>query len=367
MNTVRVLIVDDSRLIQAVLSDILSSDGRFEVVGIAEHPHEARQLIKETNPDVLTLDVEMPKMNGISFLRNLMRLRPMPVVMISTLTAKGAGVTLEALELGAVDFIEKPSDLSQSMERYRYEIGDKVFAASKVSRLKLLEAQQRLRGHSQSSVIGSGQPDVAEGVPRTAVQGTVKAHRICAVGGSTGGLEALSTMLKQVVFSGRECIVVCLHLPAGFTTSYSKRLNGLLPIAVKEAEHGEPLEQGKVYIAPGGLHMEVAKNAGGFAISIKDTPPVNRHKPSVDVLFDSVADNVGASAAGIILTGMGKDGAQGLKNMRQAGCTTYAQDEATSVVWGMPGAAADIGAVSSENVVALEQLSSFLSGYYGNK
>ncbi|MFC3093119.1 chemotaxis response regulator protein-glutamate methylesterase [Alteromonas sediminis] len=366
MNAIKVLIVDDSRLIQTVLNEILGSDGRFVVVGIAENPHEARQLIKETDPDVLTLDVEMPKMNGIAFLKNLMRLRPMPVVMISTLTAKGAGVTLEAIELGAVDFVEKPSDLSQSIDHYRHEICEKVFAASKVSRLKLLETQQRIRGEGQSSVTRS----VTQSAPAQAslaIQRGVAAHRICAIGGSTGGLEALSNMLRQVQFNGRECIVVCLHLPAGFTASYSRRLDSLLPIDVKEAEHGDKLEQGCVYIAPGGLHMEVVKRAGAFCIRINDDEPVNRHKPSVDVLFDSVADCVGASAIGFILTGMGRDGALGLKRMHEAGCMTYAQDEATAVVWGMPGAAAEIGAVIPENIAPLTKLSAYLTDYYQKK
>ncbi|MDM7861900.1 chemotaxis response regulator protein-glutamate methylesterase [Alteromonas sp. ASW11-36] len=361
---IRVLIVDDSKLIQAVLTEIFDDDARFEVVGVAENPHEARQLIKDTEPDVLTLDVEMPKMNGIAFLRNLMRLRPMPVVMISTLTAQGASVTLEAIEIGALDFVEKPSDLAHSMDEYRNEICDKVVAASQVSRLKLLDIQQRLKD-GVAEVEGSNYGEKSQ--REEASHRQIASHRICAIGGSTGGLEALSNLLRGVSFSGKESILVCLHLPSGFTTSYAKRLNGLLPITVKEAEHGEKVLQGVVYIAPGGRHMEVAKKGNGFAIRINDNEPVNRHKPSVDVLFDSVAMNVGASAIGFILTGMGRDGALGLKRMFEIGCKTFAQDESSSVVWGMPGAAVEEEAVMKRNVLPLEHLSARISDYYRAK
>ena len=361
---IRVLIVDDSKLIQAVLTEIFDDDRRFEVVGVAENPHEARQLIKDTDPDVLTLDVEMPKMNGIAFLRNLMRLRPMPVVMISTLTAQGASVTLEAIEIGAVDFVEKPSDLAHSMEEYRHEICDKVVTASQISRLKLLDIQQRLK----DGVVEVEEVEYVEEPQEQVVpQRQISSHRICTIGGSTGGLEALSNLLRGVNFNGKESILVCLHLPSGFTASYAKRLNGLLPITVKEAEHGEKVLQGYVYIAPGGLHMEIAKKGNGFVIRINDDEPVNRHKPSVDVLFDSVAMNVGASAVGFILTGMGRDGALGLKHMFDTGCKTFAQDESSSVVWGMPGAAVEEQAVLKRNVLPLEHLSGRISDYYRAK
>lgn len=366
MNKVRVVIVDDSKLIQSVLNDVFSKDPRFDVVGIAENPHEARQIIKSTDPDVITLDVEMPKMNGIAFLRNLMRLRPMPVVMISTLTAKGAGVTLEALELGAVDFVEKPADLASSLDTYSQLISDKVYEASKVSRLKLLDLQQRLVDNGASD---ANKQDSATRTPPSASNnppsmGQVAGHRICAIGGSTGGLEALSTLLRGMTFSGKETIVVCLHLPAGFTASYAKRLDGLLPLTVKEGVHGERLNQGVIYIAPGGYHMAVRKRQNAYAIEINDDAPVNRHKPSVDVLFESVSNQVGASAMGILLTGMGKDGAVGLRLMREQGCETYAQDEATSVVWGMPGSAYEIGAVTQNNVLPLTSLSQRTMTYY---
>lgn len=359
MKPVKVVIVDDSKLVQAVLQEIFSNDPRFIVAGIADDPHQARQVIKEAEPDVITLDVEMPKMNGIAFLRNLMRLRPTPVVMISTLTAKGASVTMEALDIGAIDFVEKPSDLTSGMEEYRHEICEKVLAASQISKIKLLEFKQR---NSADEVPKSKAPIPS---PTTAKPASgVAGHKICAIGGSTGGLEALSSMLKGARFTGKESVVVCLHLPAGFTASYAKRLDGLLPIRVKEGEHNEQIEQGCIYIAPGGLHMKVKKAQGVYRIVIEDTEPVSRHKPSVDVLFDSVARQVGASAMGVILTGMGRDGADGLNNMAKSGCDTYAQDEATSVVWGMPGSAVECGAVSKRNVLPLLVLSQRFSRYY---
>ncbi|WP_100641839.1 protein-glutamate methylesterase/protein-glutamine glutaminase [Alteromonas facilis] len=360
MKPIRIVIIDDSKLIQSVLQDIFASDPRTEVVGIAENPHDARQVIKDTDPDVITLDVEMPKMNGITFLRNLMRLRPMPVVMISTLTAEGAGVTIEALNIGAIDFIEKPANLAQSINAYRDEICSKVVAAAKVPKLKLLELQQRLQ---QGASEASARPQQVQ--QKTKLQSAhIAGHQICAIGGSTGGLEALSNLLTRVKFTGRETIVVCLHLPAGFTASYARRLDSLLPIAVKEAVSGEPLEQGNIYIAPGGRHMEVAKRGSSFCVRLNDNEPVNRHRPSVCVLFDSIAQHVGAGATGIILTGMGRDGAQGLANMKQAGCKTFAQDEATSVVWGMPGAAYEIGAVDAQHVLPLAKLSTCVEQFY---
>ncbi|WP_100658404.1 protein-glutamate methylesterase/protein-glutamine glutaminase [Alteromonas flava] len=360
MKPIRIVIIDDSKLIQSVLHDIFSSDPRTEVVGIAENPHEARQIIKDSDPDVITLDVEMPKMNGITFLRNLMRLRPMPVVMISTLTAEGAGVTIEALNIGAIDFVEKPANLAHSIDAYRDEICAKVISAAKVPKLKLLELQQRLQQGSVATTGTSTSSSTPQKLPLSSVAGL----KICAIGGSTGGLEALSNLLSRVRFNGRETIVVCLHLPAGFTASYAKRLDSLLPVVVKEAVSGESLEQGKIYIAPGGRHMEVAKKGSSFCVRLNDDEPVNRHRPSVDVLFDSVAQNVGSGAIGMILTGMGRDGAQGLANMRAAGCKTFAQDEASSVVWGMPGSAFEIGAVEQQNVLPLEKLSACVEHYY---
>lgn len=362
MRKVKVLIVDDSRLIQSVLSEMLSTDGRFDVVGVAENPHEARELIKALEPDVLTLDVEMPKMNGITFLRNLMRLRPLPVVMISTLTAKGAGVTLEALELGAVDFIEKPANIANDFVHYQRDVCDKVFAASQVSRLRLLDVQHRLQGGTERA---RAETSASTTAPITkCASSQIPSFRICAIGGSTGGLEALTALLKSMRFTGQESILVCLHLPAGFTTSFANRLNGLLPVNVKEAEPNELVRQGNIYIAPGGRHMEVKKTAQGYCLTINDNEPVNRHRPSVDVLFDAVTREVNGTAMALLLTGMGKDGAQGLLRLRQKGALTFIQDEASSVVWGMPGAAFALGAVEDTHVLPLPALGTKIMRFF---
>lgn len=356
MQKIKVLIIDDSQLIRDILTSILSSDIRLEVVGCAVDPYEARQKIKELNPDVLTLDVEMPKMNGIAFLKNLMRLRPMPVVMISTLTSEGSQITMQALEMGAIDFVEKPADLSKVMEQYRSTIIEKVIVAAAVPKTKLISYQNKLKNESDgTSASATSAPTVVKAT--TTAKPT---NKIIAIGGSTGGLEALRNLLEQVKFRGDECIVVCLHLPGSFTHSYANRLNGILPINVKEAESGERIMPGNIYIAPGGRHLEIKRRAIGYQCVIHDQPPVSMHRPSVDVLFDSVANQAKGSATGIILTGMGKDGAQGLLNMYNSGAITYAQDEASSVVWGMPGASVEFGAVEKQNIQDLKQLAASL-------
>lgn len=349
MKKVKVLIVDDSTLIRDVLTAILSRDARIEVVGSAVDPHQARQMIKDLNPDVLTLDVEMPKMNGIAFLKNLMRLRPMPVVMISTLTAEGSNVTMQALELGAVDFIEKPKDLARIMAEYGDTIITKVLTAANVSQTKLKAFQDRL-------VQGDRQPTETDRPKPVISAAAIPARRILAVGGSTGSLEALRYLLEQVQFTGKEAVLVALHLPGKFTQSYAQRLDGLLPLNVVEGEDGMTIKQGHIYIAPGGRHMEMRIKGGEYRIAITDDEPVNLHRPSVDVLFDSVVKCADKRFSGMILTGMGKDGAHGLLRMAQAGMTTYAQNEASSVVWGMPGSAVEIGAVQASNVLDLSGL-----------
>lgn len=355
MKRIKVLIIDDSQLIQELLTTILSSDNRIKVVGCADDPHQARQMIKELNPDVLTLDVEMPKMNGITFLKNLMRLRPMPVVMISTLTSEGSNITMQALELGAIDFVEKPAHLEQMMAEYKETIVNKVITASTVPKTKLLRFQRRLTTeekakHKPIDIHRARALDVP----------TQPNNKLIAIGGSTGGLEALRDLLSQVRFSGSESIVVALHLPGSFTASYARRLNEHLPVTVKEAEEGERILPGHVYIAPGGKHLLVKKRAIGYQCVLEETDPVNRHRPSVDVLFESVAEQAKQDALGIILTGMGKDGAVGLLKIFQMGGLTYAQDEASSVVWGMPGSAVAIDAVPAENVKNLNRLASVI-------
>ena len=361
MSKIKVLIVDDSQLIRDILTSILSRDARIEVVGTAEDPYDARQKIKELNPDVLTLDVEMPKMNGVAFLKNLMRLRPMPVVMISTLTSEGSQITMQALELGAIDFVAKPTDLSRIIEQYSEQIISKVVAAASVSKSKLEAIQAKLTGHSEEPT----PPKAYSRMPVAKSDAKAKpAARIVAVGGSTGSLEALRDLLSQVEFTGKEGIVVALHLPGKFTESYAKRLDSQLPLTVKEAEHGEPVKEGHIYIAPGGFHLEVRRRSFGFECVITEDEPVNLHRPSVDVLFDSVATQGLGKAIAFILTGMGKDGAAGLRRIADAGMQTFAQDEESSVVWGMPGAAVtEFQAVRPENVANLTGLAKKLSQY----
>lgn len=350
----KVLIIDDSKLIRDLLTSILNADARLQVVGCAAHPYQARQMIKDLEPDVLTLDIEMPHMNGIDFLKNLMRLRPMPVVMISTLTAKGSAITLQAMEIGAIDFLEKPADLNTIMDSYRYTVIHKVLAAANAPR-------QRLQQYRQKQHLIQQPPEktaASSNVPRNP-------ERIVAVGASTGGLEALKELLEASTFCGNESIVVALHLPAAFTKSFAKRLDDTLPYNVFEAENGQRIIPGSIYIAPGGQHLTIQKRAVGYHCVLLDTPPVLHHKPSVDVLFESVAKEAQKNAYGIVLTGMGKDGAQGLLKIQQAGGSTGVQDEISSVVWGMPGAAYQLGA--AQKVASLAELGASINAFFNSK
>jgi two-component system chemotaxis response regulator CheB len=319
---IRVLIVDDSATMRSLIAAVLARDPEIEVVGQAGDPLEARQAIKDLNPDVLTLDVEMPNMNGIEFLEKIMRLRPMPVVMVSTLTVRGAEVTLEALELGAVDCVAKPS--TGGLEGFQ-ELPAKVKAA----------AQARVRPLRAA-------PAVAAAPIAHASDG-----RLVAIGSSTGGVEALIAILGRFP-ANCPATVVTQHMPASFTASFAARLDRLCAPKVEEAYDGAPLEAGRVYVAPGGAcHLEVA-GAAQLRCRVQPGEPVNGHRPSVDVLFRSAAKTVGARGVGVILTGMGRDGAQGLLAMRQAGARTVGQDEASCVVYGMPKAAFEIGAVARQ-------------------
>ncbi|SUS03261.1 fused chemotaxis regulator; protein-glutamate methylesterase in two-component regulatory system with CheA [uncultured Defluviicoccus sp.] len=329
MKPVKVLVVDDSATMRALISSRLRRDPEIEVVGGAGDPLQAREMIKQLNPDVLTLDVEMPRMNGIEFLERLMRLRPMPVVMVSTLTQEGAETTLQALELGAFDCVGKPaaSEMASAFD----DLGEKVKTAAK-SRVRA--AAPRPTPPRPTNFRSNG--------------------RIIAVGASTGGVEALITVLSGLP---ENCppVVVTQHMPATFTKSFAARLDRMCAPSVSEAEDGEPLKPGRILIAPGGArHMEVGGGANPFA-RLRETDLVNGHRPSVDVLFNSVAATVGARSVGLILTGMGKDGAKGMLAMRQAGARTFGQDEASCVVYGMPKAAFEIGAV--ERQAPLNELS----------
>ena len=339
---IRVLVVDDSALVRQMLSEMLESDAEIEVVGSASDPYVARNKIKRLNPDVLTLDVEMPRMDGLTFLQNLMRLRPMPVVMVSSLTEKGADTTLRALEIGAIDFVAKPKiDLANTFKKYTDEILSKVKMAAK-AQVRVLE-QYSNSGVSPREI--ATRPAASSAHFRTT-------DRIIALGASTGGTEAIKSVLARLP-ADMPGIVIALHIPEAFSGTYAKRLNSLSAMTVAEAEDGAQILRGHVYIARGDTHLEVVRDGARYICKVTKNPPVNRHRPSVDVLFNSVAQNVGQNAMGVLLTGMGEDGARGLKVMRDSGAHTLAQDEATSVVWGMPGTAVRMDAAIE--VLALER------------
>ncbi|THB72406.1 MAG: chemotaxis response regulator protein-glutamate methylesterase [Gammaproteobacteria bacterium] len=349
MNKLKVLIVDDSALIRQLLTEILGSDPGIEVVGAAADPYIARDKIKELNPDVLTLDVEMPRMDGISFLRNLMRLRPMPVVMISTLTQQGADTTLEALSLGAIDFVAKPKvDVVEKLSDYSQEIIEKVKVAGKAKVRPLVEraaakvsaVEQKL---SADDVMG-----------KAAWTGKIKTtEKIIAIGASTGGTEAIREVLEQFP-ADSPAVVITQHIPPTFSESFANRLNNTCAITVVHATDGQPIIPGHAYVAPGGMHLMITRSGARYYCKLSDAAPVNRHKPSVDVMFRSVLQSVGPNAIAAILTGMGDDGAKSMKELRDLGVHTIAQDEKTSVVWGMPGEAVKIGAV--EHVESLDNI-----------
>ena len=334
MSKIRALIVDDSALMRSLLTEILSAAPDIEVVGTAQDPYIAREKIKALNPDVLTLDVEMPRMDGLTFLRNLMRLRPMPVVMLSSLTAEGAETTLQALAYGAVDFMQKPAaDLARDLPTYAEEIVEKVRTAARC----------------RVQALAAGRAASPADTPRPAASAATVPFRraLIAVGASTGGTEAIKEVVKGLP-TNTPPIIVCQHLPMSFSESFARHVDQATNLRARLARDGEPLGAGHVYIAPGNRHLRIVRRGDGHAIRLDDGPPVNRHKPSVDVMFRSVAEAAGAEAIGVLLTGMGVDGALGLKEMHDAGAGTLAQDEATSVVWGMPGEAFRIGAVDQK-------------------
>jgi len=348
---IRVLIVDDSALVRSILTDMLSSDPAIEVVGSASDAHIAREKIKQLNPDVLTLDVEMPRMDGLTFLRNLMRLRPMPVVMVSSLTERGADVTLDALAIGAIDYVHKPKiDVAATLRDYGAELIEKIKVAATAS-VRALDTQLAKRvvppKYNADAVLA-----------RSAAPRQLRTtDRIIAIGASTGGTEAIKEVLMALPadFPG---VVIAQHIPKAFSTPFARRMNDSCQMTVYEAEDGQQVMAGHVYIAPGDRHLLVQRDGARYICRLDDGTPVNRHKPSVDVLFRSVAQSAGQNAIGVLLTGMGKVGARGLLEMREAGSRTLAQDEATSVVWGMPGEAVTIGAV--QDVLPLDEVAAAL-------
>ncbi|BAO45040.1 protein-glutamate methylesterase/protein-glutamine glutaminase [Thiolapillus brandeum] len=347
--SIRVLVIDDSALVRNLLKRILDQDPQIKVVGTAADAYIAREKIKKLHPDVLTLDVEMPKMDGITFLQNLMRLHPMPVIMVSSLTAKGADVTLKALELGAIDFVCKPQgDFSGSLESVSEEIVQKIKTAAKAN----IHAAGRKRTSAPLTVEEKQTVDAV--IPATSKrQGVTGLPPLLAIGASTGGTEAIKDVLVELP-TDMPAIVITQHIPPGFSTAFAQRMNRLASLTVHEAREGQQILPGNVYIAPGAQHLLVARNDKGYYCRLSNGPRVNRHKPSVDVLFRSVAQTAGRNATGVILTGMGDDGARSLLEMREAGARTIAQDEESSVVWGMPGAAVKQGA--AEQILPLNKI-----------
>ncbi|WP_205700750.1 chemotaxis response regulator protein-glutamate methylesterase [Cobetia sp. MB87] len=428
---IRVLCVDDSALIRELMVEIINAQPDMQVVATAPDPLVARDLIKRHDPDVLTLDVEMPRMDGLDFLERLMRLRPMPVVMVSSLTERGGEITLRALELGAVDFVSKPRlGIRGGMLEYAETIADKIRAAARArirpagravtspsaggaqagpahstsalstsalstSALSTsVQSSQALSNPAQSSLSQSnsaqfnpysssladrsvdvsvshdtvshdtvGQDTVSQDTvspPAAAVASRrplLSSEKLIAVGASTGGTEAIRAVLQSLP-ADAPAILVTQHMPPGFTRSFAERLNGLCRIAVKEAAHGERILPGHAYIAPGDAHLTLSRSGANYVVTLDQRPPINRHRPSVDVLFDSVARVAGRNAVGVILTGMGRDGARGLLQMREAGAHTIAQDEQSCVVYGMPREAVELGA--AESVLPLSRISGHL-------
>jgi two-component system chemotaxis response regulator CheB len=343
---IRVIVVDDSALVRSLLSEIINRQRDMECIGTANDPLVAREMIRELNPDVITLDVEMPRMDGIDFLGRLMRLRPMPVVMISTLTDRGAEVTMKALELGAVDFVAKPRvGLASGLNDLAAQIVDKIRVAA--------VAQVRRAPPRETTPASMGLSGMAAAPAASALLGRLSTEKLICIGASTGGTEAIKEVLVQMP-ADSPAIVITQHMPPGFTTSFAARLNGLCQITVKEAVNGERILPGHAYIAPGGTQFHVARSGANYVAVVDDSPPVNRHKPSVEVLFKSAAAVVGRNAFGIMLTGMGNDGAVAMREMKDAGSYNYVQDEATCIVFGMPREAIAHGA--AEEVLPLGQI-----------
>ena len=330
----RVVVVDDSALVRGLLTEIIDRQPDMTCVGAASDPLVAREMIRNLNPDVITLDVEMPHMDGIEFLSRLMRLRPMPVVMVSTLTERGADVTLKALELGAVDFVAKPRiGVSDGLRQLGADITEKIRTAA------------RARVHRLAAPAAAAAPPAS--------LGRLSTEKIIFIGASTGGTEATREVLVGLP-ADAPAVMITQHMPPGFTKSYAARLDGLCRISVAEAQDGERVLPGHAYLAPGGRHLSVERSGANYIARVQDGEPVNRHKPSVEVLFASAARVVGRNALGVMLTGMGADGAVAMRTMRDAGSWNIAQDEASCVVFGMPREAIAHGA--AHEVLPLAQI-----------
>lgn len=330
--TIKVLVVDDSALIRQILSEIIKSEPDMALVGAAPDAFVAKKLVLEKSPDVITLDIEMPKVDGLRFLEVLMNARPTPVVMISTLTEKGADATLRSLELGAIDFVAKPKiGVAQGMAEYHELIVDKTRTAAR-------------------SKVKKASPAKAASVNKVSYSGTEK---LIAIGASTGGTEAIKEVLRTFP-ANAPATVITQHMPAGFTSTYARRLDSVCQMQVKEAKGGERLLPGQAYLAPGDKHMEIERSGADYRIRLTDGPRVSGHKPSVDVLFNSLCKSAGNNAIGVLLTGMGSDGAIGLQELFNAGCETFCQDEASCIVFGMPKVAIEKGA--AKQVLSLDDM-----------
>ncbi len=337
MSDIKVLIVDDSAIVRKLFTEALSREPGIQVVGTAPDPYIARDKIVRLQPDVLTLDIEMPRMDGITFLKKLMKYYPLPVIIVSSLTPRGGKLALEAMESGAVEVLSKPGS-AYSVGQMKQQLADKIRAAARV---RIPQAKRQ----------NVSDANVQAGVSFRSLKETT--HKVIAVGASTGGTEAIKELLTRfpTTIPG---VVVVQHMPPHFTTAFAERLNNLCEIAVKEAEDGDSVLPGHALIAPGNYHMLLRHNGARYHVNVKSGPMVCHQRPSADVLFTSCARSAGSNAVGVILTGMGSDGAQGLLKMRQAGARTIGQNEASCVVYGMPKEALKIGAV--EKMVPLERI-----------
>ena len=361
MTKTRVVVVDDSALVRGLLAEIINRQADMVCIGAAADPLVAREMIRNLNPDVITLDVEMPRMDGIDFLSRLMRLRPMPVVMVSTLTERGAEVTLRALELGAVDFVAKPKiGITDGLRQLGAEITEKIRIAARARVQRHVSPPPAGPTADAAGVVTEG---VVPPLPHPArpaapassgsLLGRLSTEKLIFIGASTGGTEATRELLMHLP-ADAPAVLITQHMPPGFTRSYAVRLDGLCKVSVAEAQDGERILPGHAYIAPGGRHLAVERSGANYIARVFDGEPVNRHKPSVEVLFESAARVVGRNALGVMLTGMGADGAAAMRKMRDAGSWNICQDEATCVVFGMPREAIAHGA--ADEVLPLPQI-----------
>jgi len=349
MRKIKVLVIDDSAIVREFLSSALRRDPGIDVVGAASDPYIARDKILKLNPDILTLDVEMPRMDGLTFLEKLMTYRPLPVIMVSSLTQRGAEVTVKALELGAVDFVTKP-ERGRRLEGLVQELIEKVKMAARARINRRPERKDLRRVPGRPLQTSSLEPPK---IGRRAPQGTGSGPKIIAIGASTGGTKAIAEILSRMPEDSPGMVLV-QHMPERFTQAFAQRLNSLCPVEVREAKDGDEIHRGLALIAPGDKHLQVRRSGIQYLVSVQNGPPVNHQRPSVDVLFSSVAGCAGPQAVGVLLTGMGKDGAAGLLKMREAGAQTVVQDETTSIVFGMPAEAIKLGA--ADKVVPLDKI-----------